>query len=121
MLIFLHHLVDYVALGIEALAVLVIVAGVLRVLLLPDTLAYAFDLGRSGQYETYKHRLGRPLVLGLDLLLAGDVVRTIALDLTLPTIAALGLLAIIRTFLSWSLTIEMEHRLPWLPAGAAAK
>ena len=57
--------------------------------------------------------MGKPLLLGLDLLLAGDVIKTVALEPTLPNVAALGLLVLVRTFLSWSLTVEMEGRLPW--------
>jgi uncharacterized membrane protein len=108
-----HHLVEWAALVIEALAVLVIIIGVVKVLLTRETICYAFQLGPRGAYETYKHQLGRPLLLGLDLLLAGDVVKTVAVELTLHNVAALGLLAIVRTFLGWSLTVELEHRWPW--------
>ena len=69
--------------------------------------------GKAGAYESYKHQLGKPLLLGLDFLVAGDVVKTVALEPTLANVAALGLLVLIRTFLSLSLTVEMEGRWPW--------
>lgn len=47
---------------------------------------------------------GKPLLLGLDLLLAGDVVKTVALEPTPSNVSALGLLVLVRTFLSWSFT-----------------
>jgi uncharacterized membrane protein len=95
------------------LAVVVIVAGVVKVALARGTFRYVFQLGKPGADESYKHQLGKPLLLGLDLLLAGDVIKTVALEPTLPNVAALGLLVLVRTFLSWSLTVEMEGRLPW--------
>ena len=57
--------------------------------------------------------LGRGLLLGLEILVAADIIRTVALEPTLASIAALGLLVLIRTFLGWSLTVEIEGRWPW--------
>jgi hypothetical protein len=57
--------------------------------------------------------MGRSLLLGLEFLVAGDVVRTVALDATLNNVEVLGLLVLIRTFLAWSLAVEMERRWPW--------
>lgn len=68
-----------------------------------------------------KHQLGKTLLLGLELLVAADVVRTVALEPTLDNVATLGLLVFIRTFLSWSLTIEIEGRWPWQARDAKEK
>jgi uncharacterized membrane protein len=57
--------------------------------------------------------LGRSLLLGLEFLVAADVVRTVALEPTLSNVAVLGLLVLVRTFLSWTLTVEIEGRWPW--------
>jgi uncharacterized membrane protein len=67
----------------------------------------------NDQYLSYKHSLGRSLLLGLEILVAADVVRTVALEPTLENVASLGLLVVVRTFLSWSLVVEMEGRWPW--------
>jgi uncharacterized membrane protein len=109
----MQTLIEWAALGIELLAVAVIVAGVIKVVITPGTVRSVFQLGMPGAYESYKHQLGKPLLLGLDLLVAGDVVKTVALEPTLDNVAALGLLVLVRTFLSLSLTVEMEGRLPW--------
>ena len=68
---------------------------------------------RGGSYESYKHQMGRSLLLGLEFLVAGDVVRTVALEPTLNNVAVLGLLVLVRTFLGWSLAVEIEGRWPW--------
>ena len=57
--------------------------------------------------------MGRSLLLGLEFLVAGDVVRTVALGPTLNHVAVLGLLVLIRTFLGWSRAVEIEGRWPW--------
>jgi uncharacterized membrane protein len=64
-------------------------------------------------YAEYKERLGKSLLLGLEILIAADVIRTVALEPTLTSVAVLGVLIVIRTFLSWSLILEMEGRWPW--------
>jgi uncharacterized membrane protein len=58
------------------------------------------------------------MLLGLEILVAADVVRTVALERTLRSFAALGLLVLIRTFLSWSIVLEIEGRWPWQPRPA---
>jgi uncharacterized membrane protein len=70
----------------------------------------SFTLAR---YTQYRNSLGRALLLGLELLVAADVVRTVAIEPTLANVATLGLLVVIRTFLSWSIVLEVEGRWPW--------
>ena len=65
------------------------------------------------RYEAYKFRIGRSLLLGLEVLVAADIVKTIGLDLTVESLGVLAVLVLIRTFLSWSLTVEIEGRWPW--------
>ena len=64
-------------------------------------------------YETYKIRIGRSLLLGLEVLVAADIVKTIALDLTFLSLGLLAGLVLVRTFLSWTLVLEIEGRWPW--------
>ncbi|MGH8071887.1 MAG: DUF1622 domain-containing protein [Candidatus Entotheonellia bacterium] len=109
----IRHLIERSALGIEVLAVAVIVVAVIIVAVTWGTVRDLFHLGMPGAYESYKHQLGKAMLLGLDLLVAADVVKTVALEPTLNHIAVLGLLVFIRTFLSWSLVVEIEGRLPW--------
>jgi uncharacterized membrane protein len=115
-----EHVVEYVraamewaALAIEILGVVVIVAGVIRIMVTRGTVRFLFQLDERGAYREYKRQMGRSLMLGLDFLVAGDVVKTVALEPTLVNIAVLGLLVLVRTFLSWSLVVEIEGHWPW--------
>ncbi|HOM12728.1 MAG TPA: DUF1622 domain-containing protein [Rubrivivax sp.] len=109
----LRETIEWAALGIEMLGAVVIVAGVLRVAITRGTVRFLLKLDEPGAYESYKHQIGRSLLLGLEFLVAGDVVRTVALEPTLVNVAVLGLLVLVRTFLSWTLTVEIEGRSPW--------
>jgi len=110
---FVRESIEWAALAIEVFGAIVIVAGVLRVALTRSTLRDLLQLGKLDAYDSYKHQLGKSLLMGLEFLVAADVVRTVALDPTLDNVAILGLLVVIRTFLSWSLTVEIEGRWPW--------
>ena len=105
--------IEWAALGIEMLGAFIIVAGVLRVAITRGTVRFLLRLEDAAAYESYKHQIGRSLLLGLEFLVAGDVVRTVALEPTLMSVAVLGLLVLVRTFLGWSLTVEIEGRWPW--------
>ena len=104
--------IEIVALLIELLAVAIIVAAIAHA----TALAASEVLKRKifeDAYAQYKGQLGRSLLLGLEILIAADVIRTVALEPTLTSVAVLGVLIVIRTFLSWSLILEMEGRWPW--------
>jgi len=109
----IRTLIEWAALGIEIMGAAVIVAGVIKVAITRGTVRYLFQLDKPGAYQSYKHQMGKTLLLGLEFLVAGDVVRTVALEPTLNNVAVLGVLVLIRTFLSWSLAVEIEGRWPW--------
>lgn len=69
--------------------------------------------GASGAYAGIRSTFGRSILLGLEVLVAGDIIRTVALQPTLANLAVLGLLVMIRTFLAWSLEVEIDGRWPW--------
>ena len=71
-----------------------------------------------GTYRESRHRVARALLLGLEILVAADSIRTVALEPTLGNVLILGLLIVIRTFLSWGLVVEIEERWPWQPRRA---
>ena len=75
----------------------------------------------EANYRQYKHSLGSGLLLGIEILVAADVIRTVALEPTFENIAALGLLVVVRTFLSWSLVVETEGRWPWQKSHASVE
>ena len=76
---------------------------------------------RAGGREAYtymRQQLGRAILLGLELLVAADIIRTVAERPTPSTVAVLAGIVAIRTFLSWSLEVELEGRWPWQRAKA---
>ena len=106
------EIVAYVAYGIEAMGVLVIligcVAGTAR--LLPQLKSRPM----SEIYHQYRQTVGRSILLGLEFLIAGDVIRTVIVSHTMTDVATLALMVLIRAFLSFTLTLEIEGKLPWL-------
>jgi uncharacterized membrane protein len=102
------HWLRIVGLGIEVAAAAVIVTG-----LAWSTFAYVRNRMGEPHYEAYKIRIGRSLLLGLEVVVAADIVKTIAAAPTLMSLAVLAGLVLIRTFLSWTLVLEIEGRWPW--------
>lgn len=68
---------------------------------------------RINVYHAFRSRLGRAILLGLELLVAGDIIKTVAVTPTLYDVTVLGIIVVIRTFLSWSLDLEITGRWPW--------
>lgn len=68
---------------------------------------------RGDAYEDLRRNLGRSILLGLEVLIIGDIVRTIIVDPTLESVAALGLIVVIQIVLSFSLEIEIDGVTPW--------
>src|SRR5215469_2376560 len=97
--------IEMASIGIELLAVAVIVGSVAY-----GSIRFFLNLSRraADPYGVYKDLIGRSLLLGLEFLVAGDVIRTVALELTPRNIGTLGALVVIRTFLSWSVVVETE-------------
>ena len=67
----------------------------------------------ANAYERYKEQLGKGLLLGLELLVAADIIRTVTLEPAMDNVLILAVLVLVRTFLSWSLVVEMEGHWPW--------
>ena len=105
-------LIEAVALAIEILAVMIIVVSIIHALL-RYTFRAMLENEDEDHYQDLKIRLGKALLLGLEILVAADVIRTVALEATLESVVILGLLVLIRTFLSWALIVEIEGRWPW--------
>src|SRR5438045_8490556 len=64
-------------------------------------------------YSLYRQDVGRAILLGLEFLIAGDIIRTVVVAPTLQNVVVLGMIVLIRTFLSLSLQLEIEGKLPW--------
>src|SRR3569832_1422274 len=75
--------------------------------------------GRETAYREYRQHLGRAILLGLEFLVAGDIINTVAVDPTFRSVGVLAGIVVIRTFLSFSLEVEIDGRWPWPRADAA--
>lgn len=106
----MRETIEFAAVAIELLAVTVIVVAILHA-----TLRYLLHLQqrRESAYDRYKVYLGKALLLGLEFLVAADIVRTVALEATLLSVGLLAILVVVRTVLSWALVVEIEGRWPW--------
>ncbi len=102
-----RELVEGAALVVELAGVLLIVGG----LVLATVRAARVPAGQ--RYLRYRHDLGRAILLGLEVLVAADIIRTVAFTPTMDSVAVLAVIVVIRTFLSWSLALELDGRWPW--------
>lgn len=108
----LQETVHWVATAIELVGIAIIVAGAVAALIayLRRTVRGA-DKGR--RVAEFRSDLGRSILLGLEFLVAADIVNTVAIRPTLESLAVLAGIVLIRTFLSFSLEVEIEGRWPW--------
>ena len=109
-----RQLMEIIGTAVDAVGVLIVAAGAL--------VATARLLGRRAHnagnyYSSYRQDIGRAILLGLEFLIAGDIIRTVVVAPTIQNVLVLGLIVLIRTFLSMSLQLEIEGRLPWRREG----
>jgi len=104
----LEQIIELVGRVLDGAAVAVIAGGVLYA-------AFRAVLYREavGTYTTLRQNLGRCILLGLELLLAADIIRTVAIKPTLESVLVLGGIVLIRTFLSMALEVELGGTWPW--------
>ncbi|HEX2207719.1 MAG TPA: DUF1622 domain-containing protein [Longimicrobium sp.] len=105
--------------AVHAIALAVEMGGVLMLVLtaIAATALLFRDWRRAGAfgpaYKAYRRNLGRGILLGLEFLVIADIIGTVAIEPTFSNLGVLGLIVLIRTFLSFSLEVEIEGRLPW--------
>ena len=113
----MKELFETAVLAVEAAAVLLLLIGL--------TLSTGRFLYRTLRglglpaYRSFRQELGRSLLLTLEFLIAADIIYTIAVDQTFTSLGMLGLLVLIRTFLSFALELEVSGRWPWQDRGEA--
>ena len=106
-----EQILDIAEHAFEVAGVLVLVVGGLISLI-----AYLRDLSRGDRRDAYtalRHNLGRTILLGLEVLIIADIILTVAIAQTLENAITLGVIVLVRTFLSFSLDIEMDGVAPW--------
>ena len=99
--------IHLVGVGIEVFGVFIIVVGIIW------SSRYIYRGASATRYDSYKISIGRSLLLGLEVLVAADIVKTIAIELTFASLGLLAGLVVVRTFLSWTLVLEIDGRWPW--------
>ncbi len=106
------QMIKWVALGIESLAIAIIVLGALI-----TTAVFLLRFIREGSldecYRKFRSDFGKTILLGLEFLIASDIVGTVAVGPTFRDLGVLGLLVLVRTFLSFALELEISGRWPW--------
>jgi len=106
-----HETMEGVVDGFEIAGVAILVVGSLLAFV-----SAAFGLRAGGgraAYQRARQGVGRAILLGLEVLIIADIVLTITVDRTFDSALTLGLIVLVRTFLSFSLEIELEGTLPW--------
>ena len=111
----INHLIEIIAKTIELVAVIVIVVSILYAALryVWPTPAEQGGNTRKTRYDAFRARLGHGLLVGLEILVAGDIIYTVALEPTLLNVTALGVLVVVRVILGWSIAVEIEGHWPW--------
>jgi uncharacterized membrane protein len=105
--------------ALTQISTLIEASGVMAIVVAAIVSTIAFLQGglTSGDWQSalrrYRANLGRGILLGLELLVAADIIGTVAVTPSLENLAVLGLIVVIRTFLSFSLEVEIEGRWPW--------
>ncbi len=105
-----HEVMALLGLALDALGVLIVAAGAVLGIL---RAALRRPQSADDRYRKLREDLGRAILLGLEFLIAGDIIRSVVVDPTLLNVAILGLIVVIRTFLSMTLQLEVEGRWPW--------
>jgi uncharacterized membrane protein len=104
-----REIMDVVGTAVDTAGVSVIVIGALIA-----TMRFLSQRrGEPSLFRLYRQDVGRAILLGLEFLVAGDIIRTVVVDPTFNNVIVLGLIVLIRTFLSMSLQLELEGRWPW--------
>lgn len=97
--------------AIEAFGVLVIIIGAMAAT--ASFLRRYWQSENDNAYLSYRQSLGRSIILGLELMIAGDIIRTVIVASSLADVAILALIVLIRSFISITLHLEVEGKLPW--------
>jgi uncharacterized membrane protein len=113
----LVEIIEGIGTTIDAIGVAVIAGGAILAVFLTIGKARQED---GGAYEFFRRRLGRAILLGLEFLVAADIIRTVAVTPTGESVLVLGGIVLIRTFLSFSLQLEMTGAWPWQQRSVAA-
>ena len=104
------HWAHVIARVIEAVGIgVMVLGGVIATMVFAWNMRGSFDRA----YRCYREHLGRAILLGLEFMVAADIIGTVAVEPSFSNLGVLGLIVLIRTFLSFSLEVEINGRWPW--------
>ncbi|MFL5624011.1 MAG: DUF1622 domain-containing protein [Ktedonobacteraceae bacterium] len=106
------QVIELASMGFEVAGVGILVIGA-AIALVMYVNALVQHRDGSQAYRELRRDLGKAILVGLELLVAADIIRSVAIDPTFISIGVLGLIVVIRTFLSWSLEVEINGAWPW--------
>jgi uncharacterized membrane protein len=104
--------VELAGTGFEVAGVGILVVGALAAFVM-YVIAFVRRKNSLQAYRDLRRDLGKAILIGLEFLVAADIIRSVAVDPTFASIGVLGLIVLIRTFLSWSLEVEINGSWPW--------
>ena len=110
---YFRHIMEVVGTSVDGVGVFIVAGGMIvaTLRLVPRLRDRSHDTGNY--YSLYRQDVGRAILLGLEFLIAGDIIRTVVVAPTLQNVVVLGMIVLIRTFLSLSLQLEIDGKLPW--------
>jgi uncharacterized membrane protein len=116
-----RHIMEVVGTSVDGVGVFIVAGGMIVATLRLVSRLRDRTHGTGNYYSLYRQDVGRAILLGLEFLIAGDIIRTVVVAPTLQNVVVLGLIVLIRTFLSLSLQLEIEGKLPWRREAARGK
>ncbi len=102
--------IEYVAKGIEIAGIITIIIGVVIAM---GKFIFTLQGTVPRSYKILRQELGKGILLGLEILVAGDIIGTVVTEPTMDRVLSLAIIVLIRTFLSLSLEVEIEGKFPW--------
>jgi uncharacterized membrane protein len=105
-----RHIMEIIGTSVDGVGVFIVAGGMV---VATARLAARRAHTTGNYYALYRQDVGRAILLGLEFLIAGDIIRTVVVAPTLQNVMVLGMIVLIRTFLSLSLQLEIEGKLPW--------
>ena len=113
----ISEVIEAAGYSLEAVGVVIIIFGALRATV--SSIRRASQSPKVDLFREFRLDFGRAMMLGLEFLVAGDIIRTVIVDHSMSDVASLGLVVLIRTVLVFTIHLEVEGRWPWQPENPA--
>lgn len=108
-----RSIIELIVAAFEAAGVVTLIIGAIFTFVMYITTLLNRRIDAAMAYRQLRQRLGRAILIGLEFLVAADIIRSVAIDPSFASVGVLGLIVVVRTFLSWSLEVEINGKWPW--------